>query len=225
MQVFSVKTALLALSMASVLTGCGGDNQDTILPAEYTVSVSNMSNFQPISPIGLGLHADGHWFEIGEAASLALEKLAEGGDNSELLATAVSSMSMSGPLLPGATQTLRIEKGFGNYRLSAIGMLVNTNDAFTALDAVELEGMAVGEQKSFDLAVYDAGTEANSEAAGTIPGPADGGEGFNALRDDKNVVSMHSGVVTKDDGLATSVLTEQARFDNPVLHLVLTRTK
>ncbi len=225
MQVFSVKTVILVLGITSALTGCGGDNKNTVLPAKYEVSVSNMSNFQPISPIGLGLHADGHWFEIGEKASVALEKLAEGGDNSELLATAMSSVSMSGPLLPGATETLSMEKGFGVYHLSAIGMLVNTNDAFTALDAVDLDSLVVGEPKSFDLLVYDAGTEANSEAAGTIPGPADGGEGFNAQRDDKNVVSIHSGVVTQDDGLVTSVLTEQARFDNPVLRLVITRTK
>ncbi|MFT5808172.1 MAG: hypothetical protein ACI9LG_002473 [Moritella dasanensis] len=31
---------------------------------------------------------------------------------------------------------------------------------------------------TYNLPAYDAGTEANSEAVGTIPGPADGGEGL-----------------------------------------------
>ena len=64
----------------------------------------------------------------------------------------------------------------------------------------------------------------DDEAPGTIPGPADGGEGFNAARDDDaDRVSMHGGVVSAMDGLITSVLTEQHRFDNPVVGVSVTR--
>ena len=48
---------------------------------------------------------------------------------------------------------------------------------------------------------YDSGTEANSEAAGTIPGPVDGGQGFAPVRDDPvDRVLMHSGVLTAAGG-------------------------
>ena len=85
--------------------------------------------------------------------------------------------------------------------------------------------MAVGEIYSFNTSSYDAGTENNSELSTTIPGPAAGGEGFNADRDDVNVVAMHPGVVSKDDGLTNSVLSFSHRFDNPTLSVVITRVE
>jgi len=72
--------------------------------------------------------------------------------------------------------------------------------------------------------VYDAGTEINNEAPGTIPGPADGGEGFNADRSDNvNLVRGHGGVVSSADGLASSVLDQSHRFDNPAVMVTITR--
>ena len=104
-------------------------------------------------------------------------------------------------------------------------MLVNTNDAFSGLNAMQVDNMAVGELISRTSIAYDAGTEADSEQATTIPGPAGGGEGFNAARDDQaDRVSMHSGIVSRDDGFATSDLTEQHRFDNPVVMVRIVRT-
>ena len=104
-------------------------------------------------------------------------------------------------------------------------MLVNTNDAFTGVSSYSLEDLNVGESVVINTNAYDAGTEANSESAGTIPGPADSGEGFNALRDDADSVRMHMGVVSKDDGLTTSVLSAEAKFDNPVMRLRIRRIK
>ena len=85
--------------------------------------------------------------------------------------------------------------------------------------------MAVNDSMAMMLPVYDAGTEANSEAAGTIPGPADGGEGFNAERDDADTVSYHPGVVSSQDTLPDSVLMAEHRFDNPVARLIITRVE
>ena len=77
----------------------------------------------------------------------------------------------------------------------------------------------------FDSIAYDAGTEADTELAAEIPGPVGGGEGFNAARDDQgDRVSMHSGVISQDDGLVTSDLTGQHRFDNPVVRVLIERT-
>ena len=104
-------------------------------------------------------------------------------------------------------------------------MLVNTNDAFTGLNAYNLADLDVGEEWTSVARAYDAGTEANSEAAGTMPGPADDGEGFNAERDDADFVALHPGVVSADDGLSSSVLSVQHKFDNPVMRITVTRTE
>ena len=168
---------------------------------------------------------------IGEAASAGLELLAEGGDNSGLLdeVEGRSELSGEGPVGPGASDTLELEldsDDTGGALLTVITMLVNTNDAFTGLNAIDLSGMAVGDSVTRMGIAYDAGTEANSEAAGTLPGPVDGGEGFNAARDDLNdQVTMHGGVVTRDDGLSSSALDQSHRFDNPVVRFTITRTQ
>jgi hypothetical protein len=105
-------------------------------------------------------------------------------------------------------------------------MLVNTNDAFTGVTEVSLSGLELGESMTMNALSYDSGTEANSEALGTIPGPADGGEGFNSVRDDlADHVTLHSGAITMDDGLNTSVLTEAHRWDNPTARVTITRVQ
>jgi len=218
-----LKSSLLSLALAGLFVGCGHD--DDKIPAEFELSVTNMTNFQPLSPVGVVLHDSASFFTLGEKASVDLEKMAESGDNSGLLALGKTSTSTAGVLLPGETATLMITRKYDEMKLSVGTMLVNTNDAFTGVDAYAISAMKVGETVVFNTNAYDAGTEANSEAAGTIPGPADGGEGFNATRDDVDLVRMHAGVVTKDDGLSSSVLTEQAKFDNAVMRVSLKRIK
>jgi hypothetical protein len=102
-------------------------------------------------------------------------------------------------------------------------MLVNTNDAFTGVNGISIGGLFPGESMTVYALVYDAGTELNSETAASIPGPAGGGEGFNAGRADRNFVAMHSGVVTVDDGLLTSTLNESHRFLTPVAKITIAR--
>jgi hypothetical protein len=58
-----------------------------------------------------------------------------------------------------------------------------------------------------------------------MPGPADGGEGFNAMRSDTGYVAMHPGVVSADDGLNSSVLSVEHRFDNPAVRIMVSRTE
>ncbi len=61
--------------------------------------------------------------------------------------------------------------------------------------------------------------------AGTIPGPADGGEGLSEGREILDVVTMHSGVVTADDGLPDSVLDSSHRFSNPAVKIIISRVE
>jgi len=238
-----VRVGLLAALLTVSACGSDTDGRSTISPgndvapiatASFEVTITNLTNAQPISPVAALIHQDGfNSIVIGEGAGLGVEMIAEGGSNSEFLSevqaleTTITTQSGNGPIGPGATQTIRLdifESELAGAQLSAIGMLVNTNDAITALNAVAIDDIPVGESRTYDTIAYDAGTEADTEAAGTMPGPADGGEGFNAERSDAaNVVTMHQGVVTRDDGLVSSVLTQAHRWDNPVSRVTVTR--
>ncbi|GAA0818403.1 spondin domain-containing protein [Colwellia asteriadis] len=229
------KKLFLPLLLAG-LYGCGSDNNtrvddmETPVPAamvySFSVSITNLTHAQPLSPIGIALHQDGAFWEIGSPASEALEQMAESGDNSALLAQEIvmTSTSDSMPLPPGNTIDLMVDsEQLNNIKLSLFTMMVNTNDGFSGLNAIDVSQLAVGEALNVNTMAYDAGTEANSESSGTIPGPADGGEGFNSERNDSQIVSAHSGVVGQDDGLTQSVLNGNHKFDNPIMTITITR--
>lgn len=231
--------SITASSCLALLSACGGSSNNSVeTPVDppvdriytYEVAVTNLTNAQPLSPIAVVLHDEGKLWTVGEAASVALEKLAEGGDNSEVLAmnVALAGGSGQGIVMPGATEIISvdIDGAFPNF-ISVATMLVNTNDAFTGVNAKDVSGLNVDESLWLRAGTYDSGTEANSEEDGTLPGPANAnGEGYNAERDDVNdIVTMHPGVVTQDDGLMTSVLTQAHRFDNPTIAIKITRTK
>jgi hypothetical protein len=196
--------------------------------------VSNLTNAQPLSPIAVIGHGEGYrTFAVGSAASVGLEELAEGGDNAALLAEAAANTATvvtatgAGPIAPAGSETLAIElleSELADFRISVSTMLVNTNDAFTGLDSISVGSLAVGDSLELHAIAYDAGTEADTELTTDIPGPAANGEGFNAMRSDlANRVSMHPGIVSLDDGLTISVLTNQHRFDNPVAGIRIER--
>jgi len=194
---------------------------------EYSIKIANLTNAQPLSPPAALLHRStfSAW-AVGETASEALEQMAEGGDSSDLLDLQPSAVDYSAdtPLLPGETTSFSLRTGNQTLtRLTLAGMLVNTNDSFTGINAMELDELETGHTRVVYTYALDAGTEANSELVGTIPGPADGGEGFNAARDDvTSVVTHHSGVVSLDDGHTNSVLTESHRFIGPILRIEIT---
>lgn len=230
------KKQLLPLSALFMLAACGSDNNHTteVPPAEdpapvissYEITVTNLSHAQPLSPVAVVLHSTGQFWTIGESASEELEYLAEGGDNSFILGHSMVESGESGvaPVAPGASETISISIEDNDMPLlSVITMLVNTNDAFTGLNAHNLAELAPGDSWSTTAHVYDSGTEKNSEASGTIPGPVDGGTGFDALRDDVDFVSMHPGIVATEDGLASSVLSKVHAFDNPVAKISVSR--
>lgn len=227
------------------LQGCDNDNNNrttTVPPpppppamASFDIAVTNLSNAQPLSPIAVIGHQDGYaLFTVGVSASAGLEEMAEGGDNTTLIAAAMAdplalvTASGAAPIGPAGSETVTItvlESNLATLRISVATMLVNTNDAFTAIDAVPVGSMALNDTRQMTAIAYDAGTEADTESAAHIPGPAGGGEGFNAARDDDaDRVAMHSGVISQDDGLSSSGLSEQHRFDNPVMRLRITRT-
>jgi len=228
------KPLLIAGLLTLGLTACNDNDNDappTIDPPmvySYSITLSNLTYAQPLSPAAVLLHGDAKMWQVGQAASVALEKLAEGGDNADFIALEnnLATATAEGPTLPGTSVTVNISTmdPTATY-LTVATMLVNTNDAFSGLTGVDISTLTLNQEKSWRLHVYDSGTEQNNEAAGTIPGPADGGVGYDSTRDDIDLVGYHSGVVSKDDGLPSSVLTQAHRFDNPAVKLTITRTK
>ncbi len=228
------------LSSLLILSGChsndnvssGGNTNDN--KRSYTVSVSNLTGNQPLSPVGLVLDKEGFkaWM-TGQTANEALEQLAEGGDASALvsqasaLASNLATTTGTGAIASGMSQQFTLSAtDASSAKLTVFSMLINTNDAFTGVNAVSLDALMVDQELVLDVPAYDAGTELNSEEAGTMPGPADGGEGFNAARDDLlDKVTIHQGVISQDDGLASSTLDQSHRFDNPVARVIITRTE
>lgn len=236
-----IRLKLISVALSALfLAACSDDDEPQMMEIEemmeevvpvtstYEVTVQNLTYGQPLSPIAAVLHDEGQLWMIGESASEALEKLAEAGDASDVLALPVvlASAQSEGIVMPGMSTTFSIsidDNAMSNISLAS--MLVNTNDAFTGLNKISLAELEVGTSWTSFVGVYDAGTESNSEASGSIPGPADGGTGFDMERDDTDFVSMHPGVVTQDDGLMTSVLTQAHKFDQPVAYITITRTE
>ncbi len=233
---------LLVTAATLLVAACGNGSSDAPRPAPlpdpgaaapptatFAVTVTNLTNAQPLSPVGVVAHFDGYAvFNVGAPASAGLEDLAEGGSNAAFLAEADGSADVAGtasgagPIPPAGSETIMLEAevpgtSLTRLRISTSSMLVNTNDAITVLNGISVAGMVVGDVVRARTIAYDAGTEANSEEAIHIPGPAGGGEGFNPVRDDlADRVAMHPGVVGQDDGFATSNLNNQHKFDNPV---------
>lgn len=242
-----LRPALLAI-VALLLQACGssssggGAQQPPAPPpppppptASFAVTVTNLSNAQPLSPVAVIAHGEAYaLFSVGDPASPGLEVMAEGGDNGQLLSEAdadsavLATASGAAAIGPAGNETINIDAAATNpadLRLSVGTMLVNTNDAFAGLNSMPVGSLAVGEVRTFRAIAYDSGTEANSESAAHIPGPAGGGEGFNAARDDRSdQVAMHAGVVGQDDGFADSDLNNQHRFDNPVVMIRIERS-
>lgn len=251
-----LKFGALALA-SSLLAACSSSDDNSVAPpdvpdapgtpavppaadqdAMFEVTVTNLTNAQPLSPVAVMFHQSGfNSFIDGETASPALELLAEGGNNADVLsevqaaAEHIASGSTEGPVPPQAISpavTLTVPAdSLTDMRLSIISMLVRTNDAFTGANGADISNMSVGDTRTMTGPTWDSGTEANTETAVTIPGPGFGGEGFNAARDDiLDVVRFHGGVVTNestDFGLATSDLEEVHRFLNPTSRIVVTR--
>jgi len=195
-----ITTLSLGVAMA-LLSGC--QNSSTDSSGTYKVTLTNNTSGQVMAPMAAALHNKiFHVFQEGEMASVGLEHLAEGGAPTALLEelgvnpdvydAQAGKNTEDTVIKPGKTATTMLETSESGACLSVASMLVFTNDGFAGADCVDLDGMEVGDKKTVNLNTYDAGTEQNTETAATVPGLK--GEGFNATRDDSDVVSPHSGI-------------------------------
>ncbi|MEO2054787.1 MAG: spondin domain-containing protein [Nitrospira sp.] len=135
---------------------------------DLSVTITNLTHGMAFTPILVSAHdSTGNLYDVGVTASLGLQKMAEGGDLTDLKAdldtiTATYTDSAA-PLLAGSSVTVNLnaDAATGNTKLSVVSMLLPTNDAFLGLDAIDIP-VASGAYTYF-LNAYNAGTEANDE--------------------------------------------------------------
>jgi len=189
---------------------------------EVEITVTNLTYNQVFAPIlGVSHFRTIQLFTAGEPASEGIALMAEAGDVSGIV-DAVSGSDLvgatadsGGPLMPGKSVTFTLPSERFE-RLSLVSMLVNTNDAFLALDTVYVPRRK-GQSLTYFAKAYDAGSEINDELCANIPGPACGGEGASAA-DGEGFVHIHRGIHGVGDLAA-------ATYDwrNPVAKITITR--
>ncbi len=219
------RTLVAGLALASTATvvpavvaaGGGGGQTST-----YRVTIENLTppGSQPLSPAGVvvhGPHAD--VWSVGQPATAAVAAIAEDAGVPIFVDTYAQTPGVShaavgggGAIPPGASDSFEFEARPGQ-RLSLVSMLVNTNDAFTGLDAIVLGRPS----QQFEVGAYDAGTEANNEDPAFIPGPVGGNPG---VRDPEgDVIRPHGGIVGLPGGIDPAIY----GWDDPVARITVER--
>jgi len=237
MQSFKLTSVAAAIVTVLALGACSSDDDPApAAMATYDIAVTNITNAQPMTPLAVVLHKHGYsaW-SLGSAASSGLEMLAEGGATTNFLneADANSNVVVSttgGGVTPGTTTTVSMTIPVADVvglHVSLASMFANTNDAFTGVSTLHIADLAVNASTSAYARVYDAGTEANTEAQTDMPGPLGSGAsgGFDAARETLDRVTIHAGVISADDGLSGSNLTEADRWLGTGAKVTVTRTQ
>jgi len=164
------------------------------------VYVTNLST-QIMSPVVIASHGDDtRVFQAGQAASDPVRMVAEDAINGPLVDALENDPEVldvqvitgdAGPIMPGETAMAEITS-VGKYDyISAVSMLVTTNDAFTGLDSFRAQRFGVRETYAN---AYDAGTEANTENCDHIPGPPCGNAEVRVTDGAEGVILIHRGI-------------------------------
>ena len=232
-----MKKILYATALAASLAAAPAANA-----VDFDVEITNLSNAIYFTPFLVAAHPAGNnLFVAGQPASASLQAMAEGGSLDGLV-TEVTTLGATivenpagGLLAPATSVSYSMNTdGTSNDRLSAVAMLLPTNDAFAGLNAMEIP--TEPGSYTYDVAAYDAGTEANDEmlTGGGMPGapgmPADPGglagmNGTGAAGADANSnVHIHRGSLGDTDAAGgTSDLDSRVhRWLNPVVRVTIT---
>ena len=184
----------------------------------YEVTITNLTKGQIFAPPVVYTHRSSFdLFTPGAPAIPELAGLAEDAANEPLIALLSAEPRVAdvevggGAVLPGEFITVRV-KARGHARsITALGMLVTTNDAFFASE------MRV---PAFSSTIYatawDAGSEANTQDCDHIPGPPCGNGGVRVTEGAEGYVYVHAGI--QDRG---SLSPENHDWRNPVARIVV----
>lgn len=225
----TIKAAALAVVGAATVLTASPVFADRSSGRFVEITITNTTRGQLISPLLVATHSR-HLpplFRLGEEARPELAALAEDA-NLDLLAElanphtnrAVLDLGKiatdAGPIPPGQSASV-VLRASGPFRyVTLAGMLVTTNDAFTALRA-RIPGY--GETTVRTIA-YDAGSEANNENCAFIPGPPCGNGGVRDLDEAEGFVHVHAGI----HGIA-DLTPAHHDWRNPVAEITIRRLR
>jgi hypothetical protein len=149
-------------------------------PGKIKVKITNLTKGVLLTPpiIAITKKMD-KLVKPGMQASLEIEKIAEGGDTSDLALRLISEgefvIEHDAPIPPGEMVEIELGGVRSGY-LSIVSMLLPTNDGFVILNSMKIADLF--KKKVVYLHAYDSGTEENDEICDNIPGPQCGGNGY-----------------------------------------------
>jgi hypothetical protein len=185
-----------------------------VVPVTFTVTNLQPPNGNALAPMSFLAHNGSFdWFNVGQPGSEAVQRLAEDGENAQLLATASQSPNFGlaghtpgGPIMPGESRTVTLMLDSANplHRFFSYGaMFVPSNDAFIANDnpgafqLFDAGGNLIQRNGATAIivdgptGVWDAGTEVNDEIPANLPGI--GQVAPNTGPSETDVVRLHPG--------------------------------
>lgn len=201
----------------------------------YEVTITNITKNQVFSPPVLVTHApDIALFEVGAPAIDELAIVAEDGDGQPLvdlistLPAIFYAQTTSAPIPPGGSEVYEVPGPRRAGLLSIVSMLVNSNDAFFAIDSAQLpRGRFASRQ--FDAPAYDAGSEANNETCAFVPGPACPPDSGNARATvgAEGYIYIHNGIHGVHNGIdgVGKLSPDQYDWNNPVARVTVKRIR
>lgn len=179
---------LIAATLLSAHVNAGGNHWQN----QYKVTVTNITKGISFTPLLASTHnRKVSLFEVGEAASDEVSRVAEGGDimplNDILLDSNYvhSTTSSNGLLAPGQSVEMDIASTRRFKKISLISMLLPTNDTMVSLQGATLPKHG---KVTYYMNAYDAGTETNDEFCANIPGPHCGGAPFSPEDDGEGYI-------------------------------------
>ena len=186
----------------------------------YEITVTNLTKGQILSPPIVFTHRGSFaLFTPGEPAIPELAAVAEDAASDALVALlgtepGVADVSIGGGVvLPGESTTIPVSAAGDRRYVTALGMLVTTNDAFFAGTA-----RVTGLTTSLYAPAWDAGSEVNTQDCAHIPGPPCGNGGVRVEDGAEGYVYIHSGI--QDRG---SLDPQDHDWRNPVAKVVIRR--
>jgi hypothetical protein len=190
----------------------------------YAVTITNITRGQIISPpVVISHNKDFQLFSLGEPATTGIGELAEDA-NVEPLIAHISTLSSvyeyvmaEDAIPPGGSVTLGIMVQKDFKLISALGMLVTTNDTFFA---IRDEKAPILKGKIVEAEAYDSGTEVNSELCEFIPGPPCGNGGVRDPEGAEGFVHIHAGIHGIGD-----LAPEEFDWRNPVAEIIINPIK
>jgi len=175
MRHLALRLAGAAAGLVLLIAGPG----EASASGEIEVTITNLTRAQPLSPPVVASHsANGpQLFVAGQPASGELAMVAQDAINGPLVSLLEGDPEVAdvqqgaAPIPPGGSATVVVDAPAVFRLVSLASMLVNTNDAFIAVQHIAAPDNGV---TTLFVPAWDAGSEVNDEDCANIPGPACG---------------------------------------------------